>query len=145
MLRKISIIILVCFLNIWISLPSFAKEDTKINIPLVYPHKFNSPMQRKDNIAKTPKISGTIVIGIQKIPTIEEAKNERYLVEYFIDGKLVYQANGNSPKDQPTFDFEFDTTKYKNGTHKITVNFWDKKGPSAIGTKEIIINNQENQ
>lgn len=70
-------------------------------------------------------------------------EKDRYSVEYFLDEQLIYQTSGFDEKNstQDSFGFIFDTTRYENGLHKLIVNFWDKSGPSAIGIREIIINN----
>ncbi|MBI4245417.1 MAG: Ig-like domain-containing protein [Planctomycetes bacterium] len=100
-------------------------------------------MERKQKIDKPPTVAGVVVIGISKRPSVKEIEEERFLVEYFMDGVLIYKTSGRNLKGTAAFDFELDTTKYKNGLHKITVNFWDQNGPSAIGFKKIIIKHKE--
>ncbi len=86
-------------------------------------------------------VSGLVSIDISPIPS--KIEKDRYLVEYFLDEQLIYQTTGfNEQKPaQVSFTYTLDTTRYENGPHKLIINFWDKSGPSAIGIREININN----
>ncbi len=121
-----------------------AKENI-IDIYLVAPHKYNAPMRRLPIVSAPKEVSGVVIFRVDRQATQEEVENNKYLVEYFLDDQLIYKTNGENevkPKS-PSFDLNLDTTQYSDGQHKLTVNFWDKTGPSAIGMENLFIKNNK--
>ena len=137
-MKKYSILIALLAMAITLS-PAhiFAKEEKveSLVIDLVSPQKGNAPQRVLKVSSKPVLVSGTIPVIIPKDPAPEDVEEDRYVVEYFIDGALVYKTGG------PDFNWTLDTTQYKNGKHKIIVNYWDNEGPSLIGIKYFIIEN----
>lgn len=125
------------------ALHAFAEEKlNSLAIDLIHPQKSNSPQRVLDVSTEAVIVSGTVPVKIPKSPDLKDAEENRYLVEYFIDDVLVYETNGIvGGMNATSFNWLLDTTKYKNGKHKIIVNYWDNKGPSAIGIKYFIIEN----
>lgn len=115
----------------------------KIKIPLSFPQKYNTRMKSTPVLKKPVKISGKMLLGISMQPMVDDVESDKYLVEYFLDDELIFSTNGENSgqPDSPTFDFVLDSAKYKNGSHKLVVNFWNKDGPSAIGMQKVIIEN----
>lgn len=113
-----------------------------LKVDLIHPQKSNAP-QRVLNISTKPVVvNGMVPVAISKKPNPKDVEMDRYLVEYFIDDKLVYETKGIAEGlANPSFNWVLDTAKYKNGKHKLVVNYWDSKGPSAIGIKEFIVDN----
>lgn len=125
------------------SLSAFAEEEVEsLEIDLIHPQKSNAP-QRALNVSTEPVlVSVRVPVTISKKPDPQETGEDRYLVEYFIDDILVYKTNGIiEGMGASSFNWVLDTTRYKNGKHKLVVNYWDSKGPSAIGIKDFIIEN----
>lgn len=135
------------FLNlVLLSLFSFsalAQEPSanRLTIELIFPKQSSAPMTAPKPKLEPQKVSSRVVLDITPAPS--KIEKDRYSVEYFLDEQLIYQTSGFDEKNytQDSFSFIFDTTGYENGLHKLIVNFWDKSGPSAIGIREIIINN----
>jgi hypothetical protein len=124
-----------------ILLPASAGAGEVIIVPLMYPRQFNAPKQRSRVKTKGFEISGEVAISIDRAPSLRDIEQERYLVEYFIDNTLSFKTKGylDPLTGEPSFTWRFNTSQYKRGKHKIIVNFWDNKGPSAIGVEHIII------
>lgn len=93
---------------------------------------------------ETPvEVSGAMILDVTPYPA--EFNASRYELQYFLDSELIYETNGIKP-DQPNqlnFNYVLDTTKYENGQHKLTVNFYDAQGKSAIAIKTIAIRNSQ--
>jgi len=122
-----------------------AAEDApaKIIIPLSFPREHNTPMRAGPTLTKPEALSGNIIIGISKRPTAEEIEGGRYLAEYFIDDTPIANTKGVNSGGILSFDIAVNTGAYSNGPHKLIVNFWDEKGSSAIGMRDIIISNPD--
>ena len=140
-MKKKSIWVLV-FISLF-SLSVLAEDvpQNQLTIKLLFPKKSTSLMTAPRPELKPQEVCGLVVIDITPVPSkIEE---DRYLVEYFLDEQLIYQTTGFNEENptQVSFSYTLDTTKYENGLHKLIVNFWDKSGPSAIGIREVIIDN----
>ncbi|MFH1440583.1 MAG: hypothetical protein ABIH18_00860 [Candidatus Omnitrophota bacterium] len=120
-------------------------RDNVIDIYLVSPQKYNAPMRKLPVISSSKEVSGIVLFRIDKKADQEEVKNNRYLVEYFIDDNLIYKTNGKNEikPENPNFNLKLDTVKYSDGQHKLTVNFWDKNGPSSIGMENLLIKNNK--
>ncbi|MDD4909482.1 MAG: hypothetical protein PHR44_02190 [Candidatus Omnitrophica bacterium] len=117
-----------------------AKEayQNQLILELNFPKESTAKMEAPRPKAEALSISGEILVNISPVP--EKIEQDRYLVEYFLDEQLIYRTTGF---DRRTFACILDTAQYENGTHKLIINFWDKSGPSAIGIRELIINNEE--
>lgn len=138
MKRIVLILIFISFFYITI----FADESSShLTINLIFPKKSTSAMTAPRPRVEPEKVSGLVFIDINPAPA--KIEKDRYLVEYFLDEKLIYQTTGFDEQNpaQASFAYILDTTKYKNGFHKLIINFWDKPGSSAIGIREIIIYN----
>lgn len=142
-LRILLLILGFILLNSYVCAQVQEEARGKINISLKFPQRYNAPMKAKPIIKKPVEISGGIFIGISKRPTKNEVNSERYLVEYFMDDTLIFSTKGEiaDNSELPNYDFLLDSAQFKNGPHRLIVNFWDKDGPSAIGMRDIVINN----
>jgi hypothetical protein len=141
MLKKI---IVIMFFIVSISSSVAAKEaiqQDKLIINLIFPVTGGQAMKAPRSIPKPVEVSGQIFLDIN--PATSNISKDRYLVEYFLDDRLIYETTGfdNAADSGVGFGYILDTTKYENGRYKLIVNFWDEKGPSAIGAREIFINN----
>ena len=129
---------------ILLPLRAFAKEEkvTSLNVSLIHPQKSNAPKKALSVSNEPVIVSGKVPVVIPVTPDPKGVEEERYLVEYFIDNVLVYSTNGIvENKDKPGFDWILDTRMYRNGKHKMIVNYWDSDAPSAIGIKYFIVEN----
>ncbi|MFA5144008.1 MAG: hypothetical protein WC522_07595 [Candidatus Omnitrophota bacterium] len=106
-----------------------------VNVKLVFPAAANTAMRAPAPIAEPQEIAGQVFVDF--VPHPEGVEKDRYLVEYFLDDQLIYKTTASG-----TFKYTLDTAKYENGRHKLIVNFWDDSGPSAIGVREVVINNK---
>lgn len=121
--------------------PALAKEA--LLIPLAYPQKSNAPKREAKRIEKPVLLNDKVFVNIAEIKP-GQSKNPDLYVEYFLDSELIYSTQGkkeSNPKKRP-LGFTLDTQLYSDGRHILVVNLWDKDGPSAIGIKEIIIQNK---
>lgn len=121
-----------------LNLNVFAEITVKLN----FPKKSTAKMTAPKSLEKPQVICGNLIIDINPYPgAIEE---DRYLVQYFLGDQLFYQTTGYNEENPDTLSFRYilDTNKFENGSYKLTVNFWDKNGPSAIGIREIVIKNE---
>ena len=137
MLKK-TLLILACFNLLMLNLSASDRLIVELNFP-----KPGYPKAAKPKALLAPvEVSGNLIIDITPYPA--NAEQDRYLVEYFLDDQLISQSSGvkeNNPQ-RLSFTYILDTTKFANGPHKIIINLWDKSGPSAIGIRKIIINNE---
>lgn len=147
MLRKIGSILIVCVIVNFVGgiSASFGldKAVDKINVKLISPDLPNTKLSKVKADTNPVVISGIVPVEIDKAVKNKDVENQRYLVEYFIDGNLAYTTDGSDeehPKNN-AFTWMLDTTKYKNGKHKLVVNFWDKEGESSIGIVYVVIKN----
>jgi len=143
MKRSLRLLMLLFFSLSIISVGS-AQDNQIVSIKLLYPKRGITSIM-SDRVSTRPEeAGGVIILTVDSKPTIEDVQNNRFLIEYYLDGELLYESNGenlNNPQS-PSFDCQLDTTRYVNGKHQITVNLWDDDVPSAIiGIKNIIINN----
>lgn len=122
----------------------------KIKIELISPNTPQAKLPKVRVDTKPIVVSGVVPVEINKTTSMDDILSQRYLVEYFMDGDLVYKTYGAvtggygismSAYGSSEFSWLLDTTKYRNGKHKLVVNFWDAEGPSAIGIAYIIIEN----
>ncbi|MDD4910185.1 MAG: hypothetical protein PHR44_05850 [Candidatus Omnitrophica bacterium] len=124
---------------------ALAKEapDKQLLLELIFPKESTSKMTAPAPKLEPLEVYGKIFVNISLVP--DKIERDRYLVEYFLDEQLIHQTTGIEEGSDARFSFGcvLDTAQYENGTHKIIVNFWDKSGPSAIGIKEVVINNKE--
>lgn len=124
---------------------SFGLEEPldKISVELLPPMRPHARLPKERVDMRPVVVSGVIPVEIGKTVNEKDVQNQRYLVEYFIDGDLVYETDGSDilGSGGSSFIWHFDSTGYSNGSHKLVVNFWDKEGPSAIGIVNIIIKN----
>ncbi|MBI4846883.1 MAG: Ig-like domain-containing protein [Candidatus Omnitrophica bacterium] len=114
-----------------------------IIISVRFPEKSTGRNSGVSAIQKAEIVSGKVTLDFSPRPSgLEE---QRYLVEYYLDSELLYKTNGiiKAGSEQADFRYELDTTKYNNGEYNLYVNFWDKNGASAIGSRKIIINNEK--
>ncbi len=116
-------------------------------IPLESPKKSTQPLNTIKPLKEAAEISGVITLDI--IPYPQDIESGRYLVEYYLNGELLYSTIGKDEENPLKFSlkYNFDTAKFVNGRYKIYVNLWDKENEnfSAIGVKNVIINNQYTQ
>ena len=113
----------------------------EMTIELLFPKKSTAVMTAPKPKLEPREVCDFVLINISPIPS--EIEKDRYLVEYFLNEQLIYQTTGFNEEDptKVSFSYTLDTTIYEDGIHKLIVNFWDESGPSAIGIREIIINN----
>jgi len=141
MIKKITVILLfIASLSSFVSAEEVTRND-KLLISLIYPRAGGQAMKAPRAIPKPVKVSGQIFMDISPSPL--NIKKDRYLVEYFLDDKLIYNTTGfdNAVDSDIGFGYLLDTTKYENGKHKLMVNYWDRDGSSAIGSKDVFIDN----
>lgn len=118
----------------------------KIYISLVYPQKSNAPKRESKKIEKPLLVKNEVSISVTDIKP-EQLKHPELYVEYFLDGDLIFSTQEDKKEDKSkkrslgSLGFILDTTSYPDGTHTLVANLWDKDGPSAIGIREIIIQN----
>ena len=140
-------IILVALFIVSISSFVIAEEEMRqdrLLISLISPGASDQPMKAPRSIPKPIEISGQIFLDISPAPS--SIRKDRYLVEYFLNDNLIYKTTGfDDAAGSVGFGYIFDTTKYENGRYKLMVNFWDGKGPSAIGAREIFIDNRSGE
>ena len=130
------ILTIFCFI-ILTSVNVFAKDLTiDLNFPVTGRTKAAAPKP----ILKPQEVSGNIILDITPYP--EPKEENRYLVEYFLDGQLIYETKGFDNPENFSFKYNFETEKYKNGIYKLIVNFWDEKGTPGIGIRKIKIKNK---
>ena len=136
-MRKLTLLIICLVLLFGANL--FAEG---ITLELNFPQKSTAKITAPKPLLKPQEVSGSLILDIVPYPAAIE--KERYLVEYFLDGQLIYQTTGfnESSPDKLSFTYLLDSAKFENGKHKIIINFWDKKGPSAIGIREVVIKNE---
>jgi len=113
-----------------------AKQDS-LEIRLIYPQKSNAPKRELKRIEKPVIVKGRVPLNVAGIKSSGPKKKDNLYIEYFLDNELVYSSQNKGP-----LQFILDTRLYADGRHTLVVNLWDKDGPSAIGIKEIIIQNQ---
>lgn len=114
-----------------------------VQIPLIYPQESNSPKREAKKIEKAPVLNGEVFIDVVGIKP-EQLKTLNLYVEYFLDNELIYSTE-NKQRRTPrpkSLRFILDTCVYPEGEHTLVVNLWNKDGPSAIGIRKIIIQNQ---
>lgn len=116
---------------------SAISQEDSLQIYLAYPQKSNAPKREVRRIEKPAVVQDKVCLGVAGIKPEQLNKSDAY-VEYFLDDSLIY----SSQKEQ-SLQFILDTHLYPDGKHTIFANFWDKDGPSAIGIREIIIQNQD--
>lgn len=145
MKTKIFKIICIFFiLNIFIFINSLgAAQNTTVSIPLIYPQNSNAPKRELKKQEKPVVLKGEVLINITGISS-EQLKSPDLYVEYFLDDDLVYstQDKNQDKTKENLLSFILDTTKYADGNHKLVINLWDLNEPSAIGIREIIIQNE---
>ncbi len=120
-------------------------NTASITIQLLFPKQTAVKAPALRPLEAPTEISGKIILDIAPYP--EEIIKGRYIVEYFLDDQQLFSTSGyyeNTP-DKLSFSYILDTSKFKNGSYKLIVNFWDEKSQSAIGIKEIRINNKDEQ
>ena len=129
-------ILIIVYLIVLTSVNVFAAELTiELNFPKIGRTKAAAPKP----ILKPQKVSGNILLDINPYPETQE--ENRYLVEYFIEGQLIYETKGFDDPEIFSFKYNFDTKNFENGTYKLFVNFWDEKGTPGIGIIKIKIKN----
>lgn len=121
------------------------EKTSQIKIPLLYPQKSTAERKTSGVCNKTITVNGLILVKLENVPRLPDADTERYLVEYYTDNKLFYKTNGINENNPGilNFNIQLDTNSIENGEYNLVINFWDKKGPSAIGIKKIIIKNKD--
>ena len=119
------------------SINAFAGELT---IELNFPKTGRTKAAAPKPILKPQEVSGKVILDITPYP--EPKEENRYLVEFFLDGMLIYQTKGFDNPENFSFKYNLETTKYKNGIYKLIVNFWDEKGTPGIGIRKIKIKNK---
>jgi len=136
-MKKLSgkILTLVFVLSLFVNL-AFSQEP--LLITLLYPQTANAPKKEVKKKEKPVLVKGDISIDITGIRP-GQLNNTDVFAEYYLDNTLVYSSENNKP-----FTFILDSKLYPDGEHTLTVNLWDKEGASAIGIREIIIHNTEN-
>jgi len=136
-MRKIILLVLL-FFTVFFGKDAFASD---LSIELVWPRKSTAPALTPKPVKDPAKLSGQVTLDISPYPQTVAA--DRYQVEYFIDDQPVYSTTGISPEqpDALSFKYDLDTRAFENGRHKLIVNFWDSQGQSAIGIREIDIDN----
>lgn len=112
-------------------------SDEQLLVALIYPQATNSPKKETKRKEKPVLITGNVSIGLTEVDPAQ-LNNPDVYVEFFLNNTLVYSTENNKP-----FAFILDSSLYPNGPHFLTVNLWDKAGASAIGIREIIIQNTE--
>jgi len=134
------LLIFLCLALFCLNLNVFAAGS--MTIQLLFPKKGYAKATPPKALLEPKEVSGNLIIDISPYP--DKIEEGRYLVEYFLDDQLLYQTTGFSEDNPDVFSFSYilDTTRFENGSHKIIVNFWDEFGPSAIGIRQIIINNE---
>lgn len=121
--------------------PTFAKDTLQIS--LVYPQESNAPKRERKEIDKPVVLKGEVLVNIVGVRP-KQLKKPSIYVEYFLDNELIYSTEnkeGNKSKSK-SLGFTLDTQLYSEGEHTLVVNLWNKDGPSAIGMRKIIIQNQ---
>ena len=144
MLKRIILIVLfIASISSFVAAEEAMCQD-KLLINLSFPGASGQAMKAPRSIPKPIEISGQISLDIS--PVHSNIRKGRYLVEYFLNDKLIYKTTGfDDAAGSIGFGYVFDTTKYENGRYKLMVNFWDGKGPSAIGAREVFINNKSGE
>lgn len=135
---------LIMFLSIFICMNSLeAAQNTAVSISVIYPQNTNVPKRTLNKKEKPADLKGDVIINVTGINS-EQLKSPDLYVEYFLDDELIYstQDERQDKIKKTSLGFILDTTKYENGNHRLVVNLWDAKGPSAIGIREIIIQNE---
>lgn len=119
-----------------------AAQSTTVSISVIYPQSSNAPKRQLSKKDKPVVLKGDVLINITGINS-EQLKSPDLYVEYFLDDDLVYstQDQKQDRTKKVSLSFTLDTTKYADGDHKLVVNLWDTNGPSAIGIREITIQN----
>ena len=58
---------------------------------------------------------------------------------------MIYETDGwdDSNPGILSFSYALDTTRYENGEYRLYVNYFDDDGNEAIGSRRILIVNQE--
>ena len=132
-------VLLICCVLVAFSLNIFAADLT---VELNYPIRSTAKVTGQKPTVKSQEVSGNLIIDISPYPAV--AEKDRYLVEYFLGDQLIFSTTGfnESNPNKLSFGYILDTAKYENGEYNLIVNFWDEKGPSAIGINKIIINNK---
>jgi hypothetical protein len=134
------LLISLCLTLFFSNLSVFATDT--LTIQLLFPKKSYAKATPPKALLEPKEVSGNLIIDISPYP--DKIEEGRYLVEYFLDDQLLYQTTGFN-EDNPdilSFSYILDTTRFEDGPHKIIINFWDEAGPSAIGIRQIIINNE---
>lgn len=136
---------LIMFLSIFICMNSLeAAQNTAVSISVIYPQNTNAPKRTLNKKEKPAVLKGDVIINVTGINS-EQLKSPDLYVEYFLDDELIYSTQDEKQDKikKTSLGFILDTTKYENGNHRLVVNLWDAKGPSAIGIREIIIQNEK--
>ncbi len=115
-----------------------ANEDS-LAVSLVYPQPSNAAKRQAKKSEPPIVIKGKILINIVGINP-EQLKHPDLYAEYFLDNNLIYSSKNTQSKHN-LLTFTFDTGSYPDGKHALIVNLWDTGGPSAIGMRDIIIQN----
>lgn len=140
-----SIVWYVCFLFFIVFCCAYAgfSYASQLTIELTFPRKNTAPLSAPVPIPVPLEVSGNLFLDIAPYP--EAAEKDRYTVEYFLDDVKIYETTGLSRDTPDTLNFTYilTTRAYENGSHTLVVNFWDSKGQSAIGIREIIIKNED--
>lgn len=135
---------LIMFLSIFICMNSLeAAQNTAVSILVIYPQNTNAPKRTLNKKEKPAVLKGDVIINVTGINS-EQLKSPDLYVEYFLDDELIYSTQDEKQDKikKTSLGFILDTTKYENGNHRMVVNLWDAKGPSAIGIREITIQNE---
>lgn len=115
-----------------------ASSQNSVQITISYPQESNTPKRQTKRIDEPVVVKDEVFIDIVGIK-LEQLNHPELYAEYFLDNNLIYSTED---KKQSPLGFILDTRLYENGRHTLIVNLWDKDGPSAIGIREIIIQNQ---
>lgn len=136
-MQKKILAILVSFLLFAFTHSPAGAEQNLLQIYLLYPQKSNAPKREPRRVEKPAVVRGKVCLDVAGINQQQLNKPQAY-VEYFLDEALIY-----SSQKEESRQFILDTCLYADGRHTIVANLWDKDGPSAIGIREILIQNQD--
>lgn len=137
------IINILSVLSIFILINSLeAAQNTTVSISLIYPQASNAPKREPKKKEKPVVLKDEVLIDVAGISP-QQLKSPDLYVEYFLDDNLIFstQDKAQDKTKKTSLSFTLDTTKYQDGTHKIVVNLWNTSGPSAIGMRDIVIQN----
>jgi hypothetical protein len=137
------IMIMVFVINVVFLFCAAKVKAEDITIALRFPKKSNAKLVSVYSLNVPQVLCDTVIVDITPYPIVVDAN--RYKVEYFLDDKPLYATSGviDGNAEKLSFQYVFDTTKFANGNYRFYVNFCDEQGAAAIGSKKIVINNQE--